>query len=417
MIFSKKEAQKPRDLKIQNTEMILSILRGRVKISQPEMAEITGLSKTSISKSFSDLMEKGVIKSAGIGDSTNEGGKKPVLYSLNPDFCYFLVISMGYANHVSCSVLNFLGERLAYNRYEEKEISYEVSIQKAAEQIQEEITRNKLPLDKLGGIMITFDGVVDTINGIIMVSARHKWKRGLMACKDLAERLPFHTQISINNSSILSCNAERAFLENLKGNILIISWDDRTLGCGLLCDGKMASNSGGVVGGFAHIVVDATSTAVCSCGVNGCLMSTLSKKSILAHLEKTWQEYPDSIVSRKYREKAFSIEDIFVYAREGDPYADKLLDYVAHYFSILIYNAFSLNAAQSVVLQGTFALSGDLFIEKLRKHVLNYNSLRIYEDISVFYSKYAKGGPAEEIDSFYRGATMQLSDNLLDRII
>ena len=153
---------------------------------------------------------------------------------------------MGYANHVSCSVLDFCGDRISHNRYEERNISYEVSINKAAEQIQEEIAKNGLSLDKLGGIMISFDGVVDTIKGIIMVSARHKWERGLEACKDLAEKLPFEAKISINNSSVLSCSAERAFLDNLKGNIIIISWDDRTLGCGLLCDGKMASNSGGI---------------------------------------------------------------------------------------------------------------------------------------------------------------------------
>ena len=77
MKYQKKEAQKPRDLKVQNTENILSVLRGYDSISQSEMSEITGLSKTSISKAFSELIEKGVVKSAGVGKSTNEGGKNP----------------------------------------------------------------------------------------------------------------------------------------------------------------------------------------------------------------------------------------------------------------------------------------------------------------------------------------------------
>lgn len=417
MKYQKKEAQKPHNIKVRNTEIILSVLSGQENISQTEMSDIIGLSKTSISKSFSELMEKGVIKSAGVGKSSNEGGKKPVLYSLNPEFCYFIIISMGYANHVSCSLLNFIGERLAYKRYEKKNISYEESIENAASQVLDVIEQYNLSLEKLGGIVISFDGVVDTINGVIMVSARHKWGHGLMACNDLANKLPFETHISINNSSVLSCNAEKAFLENQKGNILVVTWDDRTLGCGLLCNGKMASNSGGVIGGFAHIVVDSTSSVVCSCGVNGCLMSTLSKRSILMYIEDTWEKYPHSIISKKYRDGAFSIEDIFMYAKDGDEYADKILDYVAHKFSILIYNAFSLNAAEKVILQGAFALSGNLFIEKLRKQVLDYNNLRIYEDIAVCYSNYAKDGTAESIDSFYKGATMYLSDKLLDKIV
>ena len=71
-----------------------SLFRTADVLSVSEISEKINLSKTTVTKMMGDFVARGLIKSAGKGSSTDEGGKKPELFELNADYAYIVVLVM-----------------------------------------------------------------------------------------------------------------------------------------------------------------------------------------------------------------------------------------------------------------------------------------------------------------------------------
>ena len=406
------DGQKPKNVKTYNINLILWMFRIYGTVSKAQMAGMTSLSKTTISKVFVYLEEKGIIMPIGQGDSTKEGGKKPLLYVLKADHCYALLLSLGFAEHISCTVTDFTGRKVAYKRVATPaEVSYEEALRLSVPLIMETMGEAGITHEQLCGLAIIFDGVVDTIGGIILGSANHNWAGDLRICQDLSALLPFRTNIIIDNACCFAAYAELANRDMLVGNKMVITWaPDRTLGCSLLSEQRLVANNEGITGGFGHVIIDTASTMRCRCGRYGCLQSVLSREALLEFMSRTCQEYPDSPATEKYLREEIEVQDIFILAKQEDPYALELMRHMVHYFSMLIYNVFCLNSAQKIVLQGIFSLSGDLFLKQLMDQLLNFNQLHIFKSIDIVYSQY---GNEEDFNPYPKGATMYLVDTFL----
>ena len=96
---ARSESSKPRNIKYNNQKLVMSLFRWAGKLSVSEISEQVGLSKTTIKKIIGDLMKKNMLLSAGKGESTEEGGKKPELFIFNPTFRYIVLVNIP---HYSC---------------------------------------------------------------------------------------------------------------------------------------------------------------------------------------------------------------------------------------------------------------------------------------------------------------------------
>lgn len=92
-------SRKPRNIKLHNQKLVLSLFRTMTTASVSEISERINLSTTTVSKILAVLQENGLIKSIGKGSSTDEGGKKPELFALNETFKYVIGCYVG-ADHV-----------------------------------------------------------------------------------------------------------------------------------------------------------------------------------------------------------------------------------------------------------------------------------------------------------------------------
>lgn len=409
------DGQKPKNVKKHNTNLIISMLRVYGTISKTQMADLTSLSKTTISKVFSYLEKKGVIIPIGQGTSTDEGGKKPVLYALNSDYRYEILLSLGFNDHISCTVMDFTGKEVVYNRVSTPaDISYKEALQIAGPLIMKTVEETGIPFEKFCGLAISYDGIVDTNNGTILNSANHDWDGEQKVCEDLKAMLPFDIHIVIDNACCFAGYAELSNRDMLLGNKMVITWDtDRTLGCSMLVGQKLVVNNEGITGGFGHVLIDTASPIMCRCGRRGCLQSVLSRDAMMEYISRRNPVYPDSLITQKYYSGDVDMKDVFVLAKQGDAFALDLLSHIVRYFSILIYNVFSLNSAQKVILQGIFSLSGDLFLNQLKEQLVNFNELHVFRNIDIVYSKY---NMETDTNPYMEGAAMYLTDAYLEAI-
>lgn len=419
MGFDVQSGKKPKYIKEFNTRLVLSIFRGQSVTTVAAVSEMTGLSKTTISKIFNWMSDNAIIMPTGQGPSTTEGGKKPVLFALNPDYCYSILLSAGFADRIYCTVYNFVEEGIwEQSAALPPDATYDQALETAADLIMRAIQDDKVVRSRIAGIAILYDGIVDYRNGVILDSVHHNWGRGLPICADLAARLPITAaRIIVDNATHFSGYSEAVLRKHETQDKMIITWDEnRMLGWSLLSRNELMNNDGGISGTFSHIILDTTTPRVCRCGARGCLEVLLSLEALGDYIRDNRDRYPDSELLYRYDRGEFEIRDIFSGAREGDRLAYDLMVRIAGYFTTLVRNVFNLFGQQKIVFQGMFSLSGDLFLEVLREKLLQFNILHLFneDDISLVYSRYSYGQKEEGKNPYLKGAAMLLSDMFID---
>ena len=75
-----RKAALPTTLRRKNYLTILNTFRGQEALSANDVSAVTGISRATVMKAILHFTECGLIESAGKGESTQIGGKKPELF-------------------------------------------------------------------------------------------------------------------------------------------------------------------------------------------------------------------------------------------------------------------------------------------------------------------------------------------------
>src|SRR5271157_6332721 len=97
-----------------NIRRALTLIRHRDTFSVAEISHAVHLSKTTVKKTIDLLAAMKLVLSAGKGESTEEGGKKPELYRFNRSFGY--VISIHVTPDAIIAVTADLAADITYHR-------------------------------------------------------------------------------------------------------------------------------------------------------------------------------------------------------------------------------------------------------------------------------------------------------------
>ncbi len=73
-----------RDLRIANTRRVLEAIQREGPISAARLSERCELRPSTISNILKEVVARGAVRSCGLGDSTRQGGKRPLLLELDP---------------------------------------------------------------------------------------------------------------------------------------------------------------------------------------------------------------------------------------------------------------------------------------------------------------------------------------------
>ncbi len=382
----KQTGNKPRNIKSNNQKVVLALLRQKKVMSLSEIAEQVNLSKTTITKIVSTLMEKKYVISVGKGSSTEEGGKRPELFSFDVTCAYSIALQLrggmmvGALMDLSSRVL----EEYEYNL--PRELLYEDYVSAAATVVKELLTISGKKPEQICGVVLGCDGIVDAIRGILRFSVHRKWDLNLPIAADLKEKIGLEIPIYVDNSCRFNGYAElKAKEKDMYGSSITIYTSYSTGGC-ILFDGRMLHGENGFMGEYGHVIVNPNSTVRCTCGGYGCFETMVSPTALLNNAYEGYEQYPDSLLYRKAKEQSLEYRDIFDAANLNDPFACKLMDQMAKYFAILIHNITLLHDPQNVILQGVYTEAGEYFINSLRKTLNDMPFYKIKRNLNISYS-------------------------------
>ena len=122
----------------QNRILILNLIRQHGTISRVDLASETGLSTAALTKITGQLLDHGLIREMGLGESAQ--GRKPVLLELNHEARHIIGVDVGRISIRSClSDLN--GNVLACN-------TQDYDLQNEWQSLQQEIVNQIIELKK-----------------------------------------------------------------------------------------------------------------------------------------------------------------------------------------------------------------------------------------------------------------------------
>lgn len=412
---------KPKMLKINNRRMVLDLFRHYDLISIPEISAKTSLSKTVVGKNVEYFLSDGLLLSAGKGESTNEGGKRPNLYQLNSEMGLAVGIQI---HHLRLySVLTNLKSNILHtvimNLADDEAL--ESILQKISTATRGLFSESGRSFAKLLGIGIGFPAITNFRDGVIRTSPWFpSWGVDIVPETSLKNALGQDVSIILDNECRFQVLAERELgVARNRENIVSVYIGAGTV-AGIMVNDELKRGVHNLAGEIGHMVVNPFGKEICNCGGRGCFESMVYEHRLLKKALDLASEYPASLIFENNNPGVISMEDIFSAANSGDELATKLLDEVIGWFAIAFSNITMMVDPEIIVIQGIYAKAGNYFIENLRERVNGLVLPKIKKEVEIKYSKYgpeacALGAALFIISDYFKMKNLEKQESKIHR--
>jgi predicted NBD/HSP70 family sugar kinase len=411
-----KAGGKPKNLKQDNTKAVLDLFRRGGDLSVSEISSSIRLSKTTVKKLIDSLDSIGLVESAGKGDSTDEGGKKPELYRFNAARGYTVVV------HVTPdSMIGVITDLKAEITYIERcPLARPLPAAKCIELVVEAVSRLRGRMADTGqaflGLAVVLPGLVDSSRGVSIYTPHYpEWGRDLPFVELLAARLgpSFEGPIHVDNA-----NRYQAVAESEKGvadgckNFIVIDALSEGLGAGIHIHGRIIQGSQSISGEVGHMTLDPNDGFPCICGHKGCFEAMVSGRRILGMAREAEGRFPESILFKRTRAGTeLRLDDVCEGAALGDPLCLLLVDDAARWFIVGLGNIIMVNDPELIVLQGAYVKAGEHFIQTLRDGIRHIGLPDVEKLVKIEYSTLG------EERGVLGGAVFMIADHFANRVV
>ena len=231
-------------------KQVLNIIRTHREISGAEISRLTGFQPSTILYILRILDRKGFITISRTGDSTQKGGKKPVLWKIKSDIGVMLGIEV-FKSKLRFVKIDFEGK---IHEQGEKPVSVTIgqdNVSSVLEKfIYETLSEEELNTRSFLGIGIAMPGLVDSYNGIIQHSALLQIRK-LEISERLRRRLgrPVYF-VNDANAGALGISWYHPIGEKLPEHIVYLTYnkESKNLGAGLIIDNVLYEGIAGTAG-------------------------------------------------------------------------------------------------------------------------------------------------------------------------
>jgi N-acetylglucosamine repressor len=386
------------------------MIRRRDTFSVAEISHAIKLSKTTVKKTIDLLSAMTLVVSAGKGESTEEGGKKPELYRFNKGFGY--VISLHVTPDSIIAVTTDLSADIT--RFKKIEVTAERELPFILGQLAELIhgfTAMKASSgEKLIGIVVALPGLADSSIGTSIYSPHYpSWGRDVPFREMLRERLGKNYDVPI----FIDCvNRYQAIAEREKGvavgvtNFIIIDALNEGLGSGIVTHGELMRGTQSLSGEIGHMTVNPVDGPLCICGNRGCFEAMVSAKRIRELIRDACSRGVKSKLFRNGMPDTSTLDEACELADAGDPFCLSIIDDVAKWFIVGLGNIIMVNDPELIVIQGQYVKAGACFMERLQAGLNNIGLPDVEKKVKIVYSRLGEergviGGAAFVVSDFF----------------
>ena len=351
---------------------LLQMFRDGQPHTKAEMAELTGLARSTISLRLDPLIELGLIAPATSATST--GGRPSARLLLNEEAFVVAGVDFG-ATHAVASLADLSGKILV-SIDTKRQISDgpEVCLRWMIEEIKHLLTGLKLDEDRLLAIGIGVPGPVEHESG---KPANPPIMPGWDAF-DIPARVnkDLKAKVLVDNDVNVMALGER-HLTYPDVDHLIFLKAATGIGSGIISDGHLQRGSQGTAGDIGHVRVSRGDEIACRCGNYGCLEAVAGAPAVIKNVNDAGLPVRNmsDLVDATKRSKVEAIQAVRQAGRD-----------IGEVLSTCV----SLMNPSIIVIGGSMASAGEHLIAGVREAVYSRSMPLASESLSIVQSKAGK---------------------------
>ncbi|PIQ07804.1 MAG: hypothetical protein COW71_15650 [Ignavibacteriales bacterium CG18_big_fil_WC_8_21_14_2_50_31_20] len=336
-----------------NRQHIINLVRMNSSISAREISIITGLQISTVLYTLKKFESKGYIRRIGMGGTTIQGGKPPVLWDISSDYGFTFGIEL-LSKQVSLVLLDFKSEILFQQTYS---IEYTTDPEILAVQIQnivEKVIKDyKVPRKKILGLGLAMPGTVDCDKGRILYSMGFDLHN--INFKEILEsKLNFDIQIENDaNAGALGVKWLSKSEAKVKDMLYLVIHQNFTgMGAGFIINHELHRGANGAAGEVRTFLPD------------GFLVDVI-KDAVILHKGEC------NICQRHKDGEEIKLSDIILAAKSGDSGAIYIIKEIAKEFGKRIVQYVDLLNPELVIIGGDICEAEEFIKPIIRKSILN----------------------------------------------
>jgi predicted NBD/HSP70 family sugar kinase len=347
-------------LKSHNMRAVLLTLLKNRDISRVRLAELTGLSATTISNLVADLLDRGIVTEEGTKqpESRRKVGRPRTALRLAPEARHAVGVHIGvsqvrvavtdlYAHPLSFLSLDHLGGK-----------SPPEALNETAALIQEGITQSGVDPDRVVGVCVGASGLVNPHSGVNVFAPNLDW-HNVPIREQLAKRLQL--PVCVENNVRAMVLGEALFGAGQGVSALAFVYARVGVGAGFVVDGQLYRGSAAGAGEIGHMTIIPDGGDACRCGNTGCLETLVAEPVIVRLAEELARQDRNGILATSLAQgEGTPIERVFEAARAGDIGTLDMLSRRARYMGIALANLVNVLNPELILLGGVFAQGQDI---------------------------------------------------------
>lgn len=326
-----------------NQRVMLDSIFNVDTISRASLSRTIKLSKVAITENLSSLLDLGIVKEIGIGQSQTIGGRRPILLQFNKEYKYIIAIDLEYEDAIF-SLANLAGETQNKFTIQVNSASpYKVRFELVKNAISVLLSSRNLKPTDIAIIAFSSPGILNLYDGTYQANEQFRnWRMDKLS-KKLMEC--YETEVMIVNDVNAAAIGELSHGagEGLD-NLLYISCG-LGLGAGIVLNGTLYAGGGNSAGEIANFISDAPS---------GGFEKLEERVKIESFIRRIHEEAPKCTLKKLSTSKDFTFKDVVALWKVGDDFIDSCLDDIAKDLGVAISNMNSLLNVDLIILGGEY---------------------------------------------------------------
>jgi len=371
-----------------NLSTVLQLIHNEAPVSRSQIAQTTGLNKSTVSSLVESLLQRRLIHETGMNSVGT--GRPATLLEINPQAGGIVGIELG-VDFVAVALTDFEGN-----------ILWQQTVSANPTDSQDETLSQTLKLCQkatrfcesqelcLLGLGISIPGTVNLEKGILIFAPNLQW-RDVPLQAFFAENTG--VKVFIENDANAAAIAEHLFGVAQQSQNFIFIFAGIGIGGGLFLNGKLYRGDTGFAGEIGHSPIMAEPfQAPCHCGNRGCWETYANQYSIIQRVQARLEAKRNSIIPRLMEEQNahLSMTIIKQAADAGDKEAIEALSETGTAMGIGFATLINTLNPEKIVLGGPLSVVGDYLLPSAKMAAAKHAFPEMRPKVDILLSNFEK---------------------------
>ena len=374
----------PIRIQVNNQSMILQMIYHYGPIKRPDIADILGLTRPTITTSVKAMIEKGIVEE--ITDLTDKDesavvpGRKAYPVNIVADSQYFIGAEMRSVYRAVC-ITDYLGNVVYRDLDATVYQDYEKNIQMVSQMISRAMESNVVPKEKIAGIGLCVPGMVDNESGMLRVHPGYNWRDKDMR-GDLMSRIYYDGPVTVANNAYARTRSVQMFRrEPLKGQSFAYMFISDGIACPLVLNGINSYESVVGLGEVGHTIMVPNGPR-CRCGNYGCLEAFSSDQAIIDRCKEQLGSGKAGVLRRLCGDDPVTMGQILEAQAQGDPEVCRIIQKAVYILALNVTNICNFACPNTMFIEGLLferQENKELLLDVINKNL--YSATHAHTDV------------------------------------